>query len=53
MIHRKFALLAAALALAVPATAENRLPVAVQPGGDIPKSFHPTVPAMPKGGDIP
>jgi putative CocE/NonD family hydrolase len=53
MIHRKFALLAAALTLAVPATAENHLPAAVQPGGDIPKSFHPTVPAMPKGGDIP
>jgi putative CocE/NonD family hydrolase len=53
MIHRKFALFAAALALAVPATAENRLPAAVQPGGDIPKNFHPAVPAIPKGGDIP
>jgi putative CocE/NonD family hydrolase len=54
MIHGKFALFAAALALAVPAAAaENHLAAAVQPGGDIPKNFHPTVPAMPKGGDVP
>lgn len=43
----------AALALAVPAAAENHVTAAVQPGGDIPITFRPTVPAVPKGGDIP
>ena len=49
----KFAFLAAALALAAPAFATDHVQPAVQPGGDIPKSFHGTVPPIPKGGDIP
>jgi putative CocE/NonD family hydrolase len=49
----KFAFFAAALALASAAFAESHLQPAVQPGGDIPKSFHPTVPPIPRGGDIP
>jgi uncharacterized protein len=45
---------AAALALAAPALAENRVQPAVQPGGDIPANFKPPyVPPIPKGGDIP
>ena len=50
---RRFAFVAAALWLAAPAFAENHLDVAVQPGGDIPAHFQPTVPPIPKGGDIP
>jgi putative CocE/NonD family hydrolase len=55
MHFRKFAFVAAALALAVPALAGagEHLRPAVQPGGDIPKSFHGTVPPIPRGGDIP
>jgi putative CocE/NonD family hydrolase len=53
MHFRKFAFVAAALALAAPALAETRVQPAVQPRGDIPKSVHPTVPPIPKGGDIP
>jgi hypothetical protein len=49
----KFALVAAALALSSPLLAASRVEPAVQPGGDIPRSFHPTVPPIPKGGDIP
>ena len=51
MALKKFAFLAALLALAVPATADVQ--PAVQPGGDIPSKFQPVVPAIPKGGDIP
>src|SRR5690349_23343210 len=47
----KFALVA--LAFASAATAGSHVQPAVQPGGDIPKAFHPTVPPIPKGGDIP
>ena len=50
---RRFAFLAAALALAAPALASDHVQPAVQPGGDIPKSFHGAVPPIPKGGDIP
>ena len=50
---RRFAFVAAALWLAAPAFAENHLDAAVQPGGDIPAHFQPTVPPIPKGGDIP
>src|SRR6476659_7486460 len=48
---KKFALIA--LAFASAAIAETHVQPAVQPGGDIPKTFHPTVPPIPKGGDIP
>jgi hypothetical protein len=44
---------AAALALAGPALAEAHVQPAVQPGGDIPRNFHPIVAPIPKGGDIP
>ena len=48
------ALFAAACLLAAPlAAAETHVQPAVQPGGDIPRSFHPTVPPIPRGGDIP
>jgi putative CocE/NonD family hydrolase len=43
----------AALALASALAAETHVQPAVQPGGDIPQSFHPLVPPVPKGGDIP
>src|SRR5690349_14422487 len=48
---KKFAFVA--LALASAAVAESHVQPVVQPGGDIPKAFHPTVPPIPKGGDIP
>ena len=51
MVFKKFALVA--LAFASAALAESHVQPAVQPGGDIPKAFHPTVPPIPKGGDIP
>jgi putative CocE/NonD family hydrolase len=51
MSFRKLAFFAAALALASPLAAGVR--PAVQPGGDIPKSFQGAVPPIPKGGDIP
>ena len=47
----RFALLAAAVALVAPSGAAAQ--PAVQPGGDIPRAFHPTVPPLPKGGDVP
>jgi putative CocE/NonD family hydrolase len=51
---KRFAFLAAALALAAPSFAETHVQPAVQPGGDIPAKFHPTfVPPIPPGGDIP
>ncbi len=50
---RGSAFLAAALALAAPAMAGDHVQPAVQPGGDIPKSFQGAVPPIPKGGDIP
>ncbi|HEX5259118.1 MAG TPA: CocE/NonD family hydrolase [Sphingomicrobium sp.] len=50
---RKFAFVAAALALASPVLAESHVQPAVEPGGDIPRHFRPTVPPIPKGGDIP
>jgi hypothetical protein len=53
MDFRKLALVAAALVLAAPALAETHVQPAVQPGGDIPRNFHPTLPPIPKGGDIP
>ena len=48
---KTFALVA--LAFASAAVAESHVQPAVQPGGDIPKTFHPAVPPIPKGGDIP
>ena len=51
MGFNKFALVA--LAFASAAVAESHVQPAVRPGGDIPKSFHPTVPPIPKGGAIP
>ena len=45
-----FGLLALAVFSSLPA--ETRVQPAVQPGGDIPHSFHPIAP-VPKGGDIP
>ena len=53
MLSRKFAFLVAALSLAAPTFAADHLEPAVQPGGDIPKSFHGTLAPVPKGGDIP
>src|SRR3954451_10474990 len=54
MAFRKFALAAAALALAAPLFAEAHVQPAVQPGGDIPPQFHPKVAApYPVGGDVP
>lgn len=53
MKFSKCAFLAAALLLASPVVGETHVEPAVQPGGDIPKDFHPTVPPIPKGGDIP
>ncbi len=50
---KKFALLAAAFALAAPVVAETHVEPAVQPGGDIPRSFHPLAAPLPKSGDIP
>jgi putative CocE/NonD family hydrolase len=51
MSFRMFAWVALVLASAL--SAESHVQPAVQPGGDIPKTFHPTVPPIPKGGDIP
>src|SRR5512142_1434118 len=53
MLTRKFAFLAAALSLAAPTFAADHLEPAVQPGGDIPKSFHGTLAPDPRGADIP
>ena len=53
MPFRKFAFIAATLFAAAPLTAETHLQPAVQPGGDIPRAFHGSVPPIPKGGDIP
>jgi putative CocE/NonD family hydrolase len=53
MAFRSYLLFAAALAFAVPASAETHFQPAVQPGGDIPKAFHGNVPPIPQGGDIP
>ena len=50
---RKFAFVAAAIALAAPVFAESHVEPAVQPGGDIPAKFHPAFAADPQGGDIP
>jgi putative CocE/NonD family hydrolase len=52
MFPRKFAFIAAALALAAPISAETHVQPAVQPGGDIPRNFQPLNPA-PRDGDIP
>ena len=49
----KLAFAATALLLAAQAVAEDHVQPAVQPGGDIPKSFQGNVPPIPKGGDIP
>src|SRR5437764_6536240 len=50
----KFAFFAAGLVLAAPLAAEDHVAPAVQPGGDIPASFHPAfAPPIPPGGDIP
>jgi putative CocE/NonD family hydrolase len=51
MSFSKFAWIALAFASAL--SAETHVQPAVQPGGDIPKTFHPTVPPIPKGGDVP
>jgi putative CocE/NonD family hydrolase len=53
MFLHKFAFLATALALAAPLSAATDVQPAVQPGGDIPRSFQAPVAAVPKGGDIP
>jgi len=53
MRFRKFAFIAAVLALAAPLAAETHIRPAVQPGGDIPQNFRPIVPPIPRGGDIP
>src|SRR5689334_8617894 len=53
MAFRSYLLFAAALAFAVPVSGESHVQPAVQPGGDIPKTFHGNVPAIPQGGDIP
>lgn len=53
MSSRKFAFAAAALSLAAQAVAADHVQPAVQPGGDIPKSFQGSVPPFPRGGDIP
>ena len=54
MIVKRFAFIAAALALASPVLAESHIAPAVQPGGDIPSKFHPPyAPPIPRGGDIP
>ena len=53
MAFRSYFLFAAALAFAVPVSGESHVQPAVQPGGDIPKTFHGNVPAIPQGGDIP
>jgi putative CocE/NonD family hydrolase len=53
MVFRKFAFIAAALALAAPLAAVAGTQPAVQPGGDIPAEFKGAVPPIPKGGDIP
>ena len=53
MAFGRFAFVALALAAVSPVLAENHVQPAVQPGGDIPKTFHPTVPPVPPGGDIP
>ena len=51
---RKFAFLAAALALSAPLFAETHVQPAVQPGGDIPQKFRPAfAPPFPPRGDIP
>src|SRR5438445_10862617 len=54
MRFSKFAFFAVALALRGPLAAEDHVAPAVQPGGDIPASFHPAfAPPIPPGGDIP
>jgi putative CocE/NonD family hydrolase len=54
MAFRKFAFVAAAIALAAPVLAESHVQPAVTPGGDIPADFHPAfAPPYPPGGDIP
>ncbi|HWC57065.1 MAG TPA: CocE/NonD family hydrolase [Sphingomicrobium sp.] len=53
MAFRSYLLFAAALAFAVSAGAGTHVQPAVQPGGDIPKTFHGNVPPIPDGGDIP
>jgi len=53
MGSRIVVVLAATLTFAAPLFAETHVQPAVQPGGDIPRSFHPTIPPIPKGGDIP
>jgi putative CocE/NonD family hydrolase len=49
---RKFAFVAAAIALAAPVFAESHVEPVVKPGGDIPAKFHPAF-APPPSGDIP
>src|ERR1044072_5262029 len=54
VILNKVAFLAAPLSLASPVLADSHVQPAVQPGGDIPTNFHPTIPPpYPPGGDIP
>jgi len=53
MNFRKFAFVVASLLVAAPVLAETHVQPAVEPGGDIPRNFHPPVPPIPKGGDIP
>ena len=52
MAFRKFALFAAALALAATLAAATEIQPAVQPGGDIPPNF-PAAAPPPRAGDIP
>ena len=49
----KFAFVAIFCLLGGVATARVDAQPAVQPGGDIPTTFHHTVPPVPKGGDVP
>jgi putative CocE/NonD family hydrolase len=49
----KMLALAGAALLAGSAAIAGHVQPAVEPGGDIPKNFHPTVPPIAKGGDIP
>ena len=52
MKFHQFAFVALFVA-AAPLVAETHVEPAVQPGGDIPKSFHPIVAPVSKGSDIP
>src|ERR1700749_2539782 len=53
MMLKNFAFVALAFASSIAAApTDSAVQLAVQPGGDIPRAFHPVAP-IPKGGDIP